>query len=452
MARLSDRRDLTEGVIWRQLLVFFIPTALGGIFQQFYHVIDAVIVGKFLGTGALAAVGGSATNCWFLILGFFMALTGGSAIVISQYFGEKNEENASKASHTAITMCIIPGAITTVIGVIGAPTFMVWMKTPADIMVDTTAYLRIIFTGSLPVLVYNMGNATLRAVGDSRRPFIYLIIGAAINIVLDLLFVAVLGFGVPGAAWATVISQVIPTILVLIQLCKPGTTYRVEFKKLGLDRMMLPKILRIGVPTAIQGSTMGVTNMFLQVAVNTLGTATVAAWSITGKIDGFNWVLSNAAATSLMTFVGQNYGAGQLERIRKGTKVTLGGMMAISATLIGGILIFMKPFLSFFTDDPEVMRIGSLCLRWIEPFYFFWLFLDIFAAVLRGVGDSVSPTIINLIGICVVRLIFVFIIFPQYENIITVSISYPVSWLVTAAGMIIMYGKKRWEKRSFEMS
>ena len=236
MARLSDRKDLTEGVIWRQILVFFIPTALGGIFQQLYHVIDAVIVGKFLGTHALAAVGGSATNFWFLILGFFMALTGGAAIVIAQYFGAKNEECASRASNTAITMCVVLGAIVTVIGVSGARTFMVWTKTPADILDDTAAYLRIIFSGSLPVLVYNMGNSTLRAVGESRRPFIYLIIGACTNIVLDLVFVAVLGWGVPGAAWATVISQVIPTCLVLRQLCKPGTAYRVEFKKLGLDK------------------------------------------------------------------------------------------------------------------------------------------------------------------------------------------------------------------------
>ena len=309
--------QITEGVIWKQLLLFFFPIVFGTFFQQIYNTADTIVVGRFVGKQALAAVGGSASQIANLIVGFFVGLSSGAAVVISQFYGAKDKKNLSKALHTAFAFSIAAGIVLTVVGIFLTRPALLLMKTPADVVEDSAVYLHIYFGGMVFNLVYNMGAAILRAVGDSKRPLYVLIITCVLNIILDLLFVVAFGMGVTGVAVATVTSQVISALIVTVMLLKTREIYVLKINQIRFDRRMLFSVLRIGIPAGLESVMYNISNIVIQVFVNNLGTDTVAAWGTLGKIDALFWMVINAFAISITTFVGQNFGAGKYHRMRK---------------------------------------------------------------------------------------------------------------------------------------
>ena len=436
--------DLTQGVIWKQLLLFLIPIAVGTLFQQFYNTADAIIVGQFIGADALAAVGGSAAVIIQFVVGLFTGLSSGATVVISHAFGAQDREKLHRAVHTAIAFSIIAGAVVTAAGVLLAPAALHWTRNPNEIMDSATVYLRIIFLGTIPVLLFNMGAGILRAVGDSKRPLYYLIVCCLLNVVLDLVFVAVLHMGESGAALATVLANLVSAVLILLQLARTQGDYRLVPRQVRVHGPTLKHVLYIGIPAAIEASMYSISNLVIQVPINDLGTDYVAAWSAAGKLDGVYWSLMVAFASAIMAFVGQNYGAGRYDRMSQGVKVCL-KMALVLTVVLGGILLAISPFaFQIFTDDPEVIQYAIRIMFYFVPFYFMWPFIEVLANALRGAGDAVVPMVISVGGICGVRILWVFLVIPHWHTLLSISVCYPVSWLVTAVVLIVYYKKANW--------
>jgi putative MATE family efflux protein len=442
----DSRYDLTEGTIWKKLLTFFLPIAAGTLFQQLYNTVDAVVVGRFVGTGALAAVGGSTAQVIALFIGFFVALTAGAGAVIAQLFGADRREAISQSVHSAIAFSLIAGAVLTAAGIPFTPAILGWMGTPADTMMESIVYLRTYFAGTVFVMLFNMGSAILRAAGDSRRPLYYLVACCLSNIVLDLAFVVGLHWGVFGVALATVLSQLLSCCLVLARLCTAQEAYHVTLSKVRLHGKILGKMLKIGIPSGLQASMYNFSNLIVQTAVNTLGTTVVAAWTMTGKIDGIYWALSNALGTAVMSFVGQNFGAGKTERIRKSVRIAMGMFMAITLLLEGILLLVGRYGIRYLLDDGRVIAKTFEIMTYFVPYYFIWTFIEVISGMLRGVGDAVRPVIITGIGICALRLVWVATVFQQFHTVKGISMCYPVSWLVTAVAMTVYYRRGHWQQ------
>jgi putative MATE family efflux protein len=447
MEPIREKYDLTQGVIWKKLLAFFLPIAAGTLFQQLYNTVDAVVVGQFVGTEALAAVGGSTAQIIALFIGFFVALSGGAAVVIAQLFGARDAASVSRASHTAVALSLALGVVLTAAGVALTPWALRIMGTPADTLADSAAYLRIYFGGTVFVLLFNMGSSILRAVGDSRRPLYYLIACCLCNIVLDLAFVAGLGMGVAGAALATVLSQLLSTVLVLWQLCRTREVYRITPRCVRFHAGALRQMLRIGVPAGLQASMYNISNLIIQVAVNSLGTQVVAAWTMTGKIDGVYWALSGALGAAVMSFVGQNFGAGRTDRIKACLRVSMALFMAITGVLVAVLLAAARPGFRLFTSDQRVIAYAWEMVTYFVPYYFVWTFIEVISGVLRGVGDAVAPVVITGAGICALRLVWVATVFVRFHTVRGISLCYPVSWLVTAAALSVYYLRGHWLTR-----
>ena len=332
--------QITEGVIWKQLLIFFFPIMLGTLFQQLYNTADAVVVGRFVGTKALAAVGGSTGQITNLIVNFFVSLASGATVIIARYYGAKNKKDLNDTLHTAAALSIVGGIITTVIGIALAPALLEMMKTPADVMPDSVTYLRTYFAGIIFVFIYNVGSAILRAVGDSTRPLYFLIVCCFINIFLDILLVVGFNMGVAGAAIATVISQVVSAVLVVHALIKSTDMYRLQPKEVRFHRFLLISIITIGLPAGIQSIMYNISNIIIQTSLNDLGTDTMAAYTAFGKIDAIYWMISGAFSVSIVTFIGQNYGAGKYDRMKKSVKVCL-LLDFIASLLVSALLLLL---------------------------------------------------------------------------------------------------------------
>lgn len=442
-----NKNDLTQGSIVGRLFRFFLPILLGMLFQQLYNTVDAVIVGKCVGPAALAAVGGSPAVIVNLVIGFFVGLASGASVIISQHFGSRDQERLLQAEHTILLFCLLIGLALTGLGLASAGWSLRAVKTPADILADSETYLRIYYIGAAPLLLFNIGSGVLRAVGDSRHPLYFLGVCCVLNIVLDLLFVAVFSLGVAGAAWATVISQTVSAVLVLRHLTKADPLYRLELRRLRIYPAALRRILYIGVPAGIQSAMYSVSNLIIQAAVNALGTTIVAAWTAVGKYDGLYWVVSNSFGAAICTFVGQNYGAGQYERMKKGIGlwllVALGTSMAISCLLIG----FSDIGFLLFTNDEEVIREAGAMLWYFVPFYFIWSFIEVISNSLRGAGDSLRPMVIILCGVCMLRILWIALVTPHWHTVLSVSLSYPISWTLTALVFTVYYLRGTWLTR-----
>ena len=324
---------ITEGVIWKQILLFFFPILLGTFFQQLYNAADALIVGRFVGKEALSAVGGGTGTVINLLVGFFVGLASGATVIISQYYGAKREEMVGYAVHTAMAFSLVGGLVMTVCGLLAAPGILRAMDTPADVLEPATLYIRIYFLGMVGNLVYNVGAGILRAVGDSRRPLYFLIASCLANIVLDVLLVVVLRMGVAGAALATILSQMFSALLVVLVLMRTEDMHRLEIKKISFDGRMFKRIIRIGFPAGLQSVMYSLSNIIIQTAINGEGTDTVAAWTVYGKLDVVFWMIISAFGIAITTFVGQNYGAGKIDRVRKGIRSCL-GMTLVSTCLL----------------------------------------------------------------------------------------------------------------------
>lgn len=359
--------QITEGVIWRQLLLFFFPIVFGTFFQQLYNTIDTVIVGHFVGTEALASVGGSSAQIIALIVGFFTGLSSGASVVIAQFFGAQDERSVRQSLHTAYAFSIMGSIIISILGIALAPSMLSWMRTPAEIMADSILYLRIYFAGILFVFIYNMGSSILRAVGDSRHPLYYLIICCFLNIVLDVAFVVIFRMGVLGVALATLLSQAFSAVLVTHKLMKAEGILRLFLRQIRFHGSVMKSQLRIGIPTGVEAVMYSITNVIIQAALNGFGTDTAAAWSVFGKLDAVFWMVSSAFGISITTFVGQNYGARKAGRIRKITRVSLGIDFLVSAALVVFLIAARVPLFRLFTTDTEVIRIGTEMLLQVTP-------------------------------------------------------------------------------------
>ncbi len=439
--------QITEGVIWKQLLIFFFPIMLGTLFQQLYNTADAVVVGRFVGTEALAAVGGSTGQIVNLIVNFFVGLASGATVIIARYYGAKNQRDLNDALHTAAALSLVGGILTTIVGIAATPAMLRLMKTPENVMEGSQTYLSIYFAGILFVFIYNVGSAILRAVGDSKRPLYFLIVCCFINIFLDIVLVVFFHMGVAGAAIATVISQAVSAVLVIIVLMRSTDMYRLVPKQIRFHKFLLVSIITIGLPAGIQSIMYNISNMIIQTSLNGLGTDTMAAYTAFGKIDAIYWMISGAFSVSIMTFIGQNYGAGKYDRMKKSVKVCL-LLDFIASILVSALLLFLGQFLfRLFTTDPDVIKIGMQIIHVIAPSYVLFIFIEILSSTLRGMGNVLAPMLMTCGGVCILRILWIFFVVPLAPGISSILLSYPISWALTAVLFIIYY--YRYQKKFF---
>ena len=438
-----QNQRITDGVIWKQLILFSIPIMIGTLFQQLYNMIDAIVVGNFVGKTALASVGGSTQQIVGLVLGFFIELSSGAAVVIAQYYGAGEKKKLSDALHTTIAFCIMAGVILSLVGYFGAPTFLRWMNTPEDTMDGSILYLKIYFCGILFSFFYNVGAAILRAVGDSRKPLYYLMVCCILNTVLDVLLVLVFRLGILGVAIATVFSQAVSALLILITLVRTKDIYRLSLLKISICRNSLLEMLRIGIPMGMQALMYSASNIVIQMALNRLGTDTVAAWSVFTKIDAFYWMVLTGFGIAITTFAGQNYGAKKYKRVLESVSVCVKLTLCISVGMSIFFLLCGKGLFGAFTADKNVIGIGVRILKYMAPAYALFVFIEIYSGALRGIGDVIIPTIMTCFGVCIFRIVWIFVIVPMNPTIEAVTLSHPVSWGVTALLYIIYWNLRK---------
>ncbi|SKB66997.1 putative efflux protein, MATE family [Lachnospiraceae bacterium] len=439
VAKKDKNLSLTEGKISNQLLTFFFPLLFGSFFQQLYNTVDAVIVGRTLGKVALSAVGGSTGIIVAVFLNFFIGVSNGAAVIVSQYYGARRMDEVKKAVHTAVLFSILAGFGVTIAGSLLTPFMLGMMGTPSDVFISSKIYMSIFFLGMIPNFVYNMGASILRATGDTKRPLLFLIISCGANIVLDILFVIVFGMGIAGAALATVLCQVISAGMVLGTLSRMDDTCRLRLSELRIHGDTLKKIIRIGIPNGMQSLMYTSSNVLVQTSINSFGTNTVAAWTAYEKVDLIFWMILNSFGTSIMTFVGQNYGAGKNDRVRRGVNACI-GMTALSTVVLSLLIyVFGGTALTIFTSDADVIAIGTDMIKFLTPTYVTYLFVEIYAGALRGMGDSVVPMIITGIGVCVLRVFWVLGILPFVHSTYVLMACYPASWVLCSIAFCIYY-------------
>lgn len=447
MEQHLDRKNLTEGVVWKKLLIFFLPIAAGTCIQQLYNAVDGLILGRFVGTTALAAVGGSSAQIINLLIGFFVAITSGASVVIAQVYGANRARDVQIAAGNAIAVFALLGLLLMGFGLVLSPAMLRLLKTPADTLEDAILYLRIYFIGVPFILVLNMESNMLRSVGDSVSPFLYMVAGCVTNILLDSLFVLVLGWGVAGVAVATVAAQVLNMGMLTWRLMTTKESYRLSLRELRLKGVYLKNMLWLGVPAGLQSSMYAVSNMIIQVGVNSLGTVVVASWVMTGKTDGIFWAVSNALGAAITSFVGQNRGAGRDDRLKLCVKQGMILATVITLTLSGIIMLTGRPLLYILTKDQAVRDTTWLMMIYFVPYYFTWVVIEVLSGVLRGCGDAVRPVIIIGLGICLLRIVWIVTLFAQIHTLFALCLCYPVSWALTSAAMLVYYRKGSWKNR-----
>lgn len=435
--------DMTKGSPYTNILRFALPVFLSQIFQQLYNTADTFIVGKFLGTDALAAVSSSG-NLIFLMISFFEGLALGAGIVVSRYFGAGQKERVTKTMHTTLALGIVSGVFLTVFGVLFTPTFLAWMNTDREVLPIAVEYFRYYFFGALFLVLYNICRGIMNALGDSRRPLYYLIFSSVLNILLDYLFVGILGFGVWSAALATVISQATSVLLCLCYLCKKSFAYRIELRKIRFHRDTLFEIVRYGFPSGVQNSVIGFANVVLQSQVNSFGKMAMAAFGTQAKIEGFAFLPIMSFNMAVTTFVGQNLGAREYARAKKGARFGILSAMLL-AELIGIAYFFLAPhIIALFDATPEVVRLGTMHARTTALFYFLLAFSHSVAAVCRGAGKAFVPMTIMLSVWCVLRLVYVLSVMHFIGEIGYVYLAYPITWAISSVIYLLYYTLSDW--------
>ena len=434
---------MTEGGIFKNLLFFATPLILGNLLQQMYNAVDSIIVGNYVGSNALAAVGAGASLI-YLLIAFSLGASVGAGVIVSQYLGAKEKEGVHKAVHTAMTISIILGLILTAGGILFSRKLLVMMNTPAEILDDAACYLRIYSYGLIFNVVYNMAAGILNAAGNSRRSLMYLAAAAVVNIFMDLLLIAGLKIGVAGAAIATNFSQAISCILALWFLFRVPADYRISLKSLRIHKAMALRIIQIGLPTGIQNMVISFSNILIQASINQYGATAVAGFSAYLKIDGFNILPVLSFSMAITTFIGQNYGAGKYDRMKKGMWVTL--FMGIVYTVLTGILLltFSGQIMRLLSEDVGVIAYGQTAMRYFCPFYWILAILHSLAGTVRGTGKSIPPMVVLLVSLCLFRIVWIQLVLPYYTSIEGIFILYPVSWLVGAVLMILYTWKGKW--------
>ena len=438
--------SLLEGDIRSGLLRFALPLFLGQVFQQLYNMVDALVVGNLCGENALAAVT-STGSLIFLIVGFFGGVYGGVGVVIARCFGAGDDHQVHRAVGTAVAGTLISGVFLTLLGYFGSPVLLRWMDTPAEVMGDAVDYLGIYFLGILFVVLYNSATGIFQAIGDSKRPLYYLIVSSVVNVVLDILFVGPLGMGVKGAALATVIAQGLSAALAFFRLSRAEGSWRVTLKGLCLDRELLQDMLRIGLPSGVQNSVIAFANVMVQSSVNVFGAAAMAGNGAFVKLEGFAFIPVNAFGAACTTFVSQNIGARQFDRVKQGAKFSV--LFSCGCAVVIGIVffIFATPLISLFGKSPEAVASGVLRAHLCTPFYLFLACSHGIAAVCRGAGYSKVPMYIMLGAWCVLRVTYITIVTRLFHDITLVYAAYPMTWAVSTACFVWYYKKSQWLER-----
>ena len=435
--------DMTKGSPWRLIVKFAIPVFLSQVFQQLYNTADTLIVGRFLGDEALAAVSSSGPLI-FLLISFFEGMTMGAGVTISRFFGAGDHEKVSRAVHTNVTFSLLAGVFLTVVGVLLTPTFLRWMGTDPEVLPEAISYFRYYFTGVLAVVMYNTCKSIMNALGDSRRPLYYLILSSLTNIVLDLLFIAVFHWGVWSAAVATTISQAASMVLCVRHLMKKGTFYQLQPKKLGLDREMLGLIVRYGLPAGVQNSVIGFANVIVQSNINSFGKIAMAAYGTYAKLEGFAFLPITSFTMALTTYTSQNLGAGEHARAKKGAR--FGILCSITlAELIGvAMWILMPQLASLFSQTPEVIALATKQARTILPFFFLLTYSHAIASICRGAGKAFVPMTIMLSVWCVFRILYITTVMRISRDIQLIYWAYPITWSISSVIYFIYYHKSNW--------
>ena len=431
--------DMTEGNILQHIINFAFPLLIGNIFQQLYNTVDTWVVGNYVSNEAFSAVGtvGPIIN---MLIGFFTGLSSGAGVVISQYYGAKRFDKVHDAVHTSIVMTLLLGVVFTAVGILMIPPMLNLMKTPAEVFPESSAYLTIYFAGVLGLMLYNMGSGILRAVGDSKRPFYFLVVSAVLNTILDLVFVLVFNMGVRGVAWATIIAQFVSAILILITLMRTEICIKLILRDLKMDWEMLKKVVRVGIPAAIQMAVTSFSNIFVQSYINYFGADCMSGWTAYSKIDQLILLPVQSIALAATTFVGQNLGLNQVERAKRGIRTSLWLGIGTTVVIMIPMLFFAPPLVAFFNSKAEVVQYGSLLLRCISPFYVLTCFNQIYAGALRGAGNSRAPMIIMLCSFVFFRQCYLYIMANFVSNeIVPIALGYPAGWFVCSMLMILYY-------------
>lgn len=440
---------MTEGVIWKQLLFFAIPLLLGNLFQLLYNTVDSIVVGNFVGGGALAAVGAS-NPIINLLVSFFMGIATGAGVVISRYFGAEDRENLSRAVHTSMMLVFLAGIFLMAAGAILSPLLLKATGTPEDVLPDAVVYLQIYFFGIIPVLLYNMGAGVLRSVGDSKRPLYYLIVASVVNIGLDLLFVIVFQMGVAGVAWATLIAQSLSAFLVLLNLFRSGEPYRLELKKMRISWGLLGEIVRLGLPAGLQNAIISLSNVVVQANINRFGTTAMAGCAAYGKLDGFANLPVNSFSMAATTFIGQNIGAKNRERVKKGARVSVFLSMGTIGALSVLLLFCGRYLLRIFTPDPDILSCALRMMRFLAPAYIFLAAAQALCGVIRGAGQSMVPMAVLIGNFCVLRMIWISLAMPAINSIDVVFLGYSLTWTSAAVCMLLYAWKFPWVERGLK--
>lgn len=442
---------MTEGNIWKLLIIFSIPLILGNLLQQMYNTADSIIVGNFVGSNGLAAVG-SGTALINLIIAFSQGAAVGAGVIVSQNLGARDKQKTKLAVHTAMCIAIILGVILSAIGVIFSRDLLVWMKTPKSVLKDSVLYLQIYCGGLIFNVIYNMATGILNAAGNSKRPLIYLAIASVTNIILDLVFIKALKWGVKGAAIATDISQALSCVLAVGYLLRVNSDYKLIVKELKIHGNTAKQIIRVGLPTAIQNMVISFSNVLVQSSVNSYGATAMAGYAAYLKIDGFNILPVLSISMAVTTFTGQNVGAKKPDRVKKGMWNAL--IMGVLYTVIIGVVILLTSHtvLGLFTKDNEVITYGQLAMKYFCPFYFLLGILNILAGTVRGAGKGVPPMLILLFSMCIFRILWIKIALPFYSTIDGVFILYPISWFVGMVLMIIYTKFGKWLPKGLNKS
>ena len=437
--------DMTQGSITKHLINFSLPLLLGNLFQQLYNMVDTWVVGNYVSNEAFSAVGtvGPVINT---LIGFFLGLSSGAGVVISQYYGAGREEKVRQAVHTALMLTLVLGVVFTAAGIAMTPLMLQLMKTPAEVAPEQAAYLRIYFAGVMGLLLYNMGSGILRAVGDSRRPFYFLVVSAVLNTVLDLLFVIKFHMGVEGVAYATIIAQAVSALLTLWVLMRAEGGIRLELRALRFTWSVLRQIVAVGIPAALQMAITAFSNVFVQSYINYFGPDCMSGWTAYTKVDQLVILPVQSISMANTTFVGQNLGVGDTPRAKKGVRISLWLSVAVTAVLLIPVLLFAPDLTAFFNSKAEVVSYGALLLRLLSPFYFFFCINQIYAGALRGAGNSQMPMWIMLGSFVVFRQIYLYIMSNYISNeIIPIALSYPAGWFVCSVATLLYYHRCKFD-------
>ena len=433
---------MIEGNIAKQLFFFSIPLILGNLLQQLYNTADSIVVGNFVGSNALAAVG-SGTVLINLIIAFSQGTAVGAGVVIAQYIGAKHKKKLSEAVHTSVAIALIIGAALSLFGVLFSKTLLIWMKTPKEVLSESVVYLRIYFAGLIFNVIYNMAAGIMNAAGNSKRSLRYLAYASVTNIILDLLFVGLLKMGIMGAALATDISQLLSGVLSMLFLMRVNEDYKVTLKKIKLHKESAKKIIRVGLPTGLQNTVISISNVLVQSGINGFGATAMAGFGAYLKVDGFNILPVLSFSMAATTFVGQNYGAGKIDRVKKGMWITL-GMVTLYTIVTGALLLtFSHQIIRLFSADTAVIAYGADAMKYFCPFYFVLGILNCLAGTVRGTGKTMPPMIIMLISMCIFRIFWIQLALPRIGTIEGIYMLYPISWAIGAAMMVLytIFGK-----------